>query len=264
MADPTIIGWKQYERIGRGYGEQRRADPRLARAIIEALGDAGSVVNVGAGTGSYEPAARGTVAVEPAALMIAQRPPNAAPCVRGYAERLPFGDGTFDAGLAVLTIHHWSDWHAGLRELVRVVRKRVVLSTWDPDCGGFWLMKDYLPSMLELDRRRFPTLGALRAELGDVQVRTVPIPHDCTDGFLGAYWRRPTSFLDPAIRRGISSFSPDYLDAGLARLAADLESGAWARKHGHLLEQTQLDIGYRLVVATIGGSRAPALPPGAR
>ena len=253
MADPTSIGWKQYERIGRGYGELRRADPRLERAIAEALGDAASVVNVGAGTGSYEPAGPGTVAVEPAVVMIAQRPPNAAPCVRGYAERLPFGDRTFDAGLAVLTIHHWSDWREGLRELVRVARKRVVLSTWDPECGGFWLMKDYLPSMLELDRRRFPSLAALSGELGDVQVRAVPIPHDCTDGFLGAYWRRPTAFLDPSIRRGISSFAPAELDAGLARLAGDLESGAWVRKHEYLLEQAELDIGYRLVVAGAGG-----------
>lgn len=253
MADPTSIGWKQYERIGRGYGEQRRADPRLERLIVEALGDAASVVNVGAGTGSYEPAARGTVAVEPAAVMIAQRPPSAAPCVRGYAERLPFGDGTFDAGLAVLTIHHWSDWRAGLRELVRVARKRVVLSTWDPEGEGFWLLKEYLPAMLELDRRRFPGLGALRRELGDIQVRAVPIPHDCVDGFLGAYWRRPAAFLDPVIRRGISSFSPEYLDAGLARLALDLESGAWARKYAGLLEQAELEIGYRLVVAEVGG-----------
>lgn len=253
MADATSIGWKQYERIGRGYGELRRADPRLERLIAEALGDAASVVNVGAGTGSYEPAARGTVAVEPALVMIAQRPPGAAPCVRGYAERLPFGDGAFDAGLAVLTIHHWSDWRAGLRELVRVARKRVVLSTWDPEGEAFWLFKEYLPAMLELDRRRFPSLGALRGELGNLQARAVPIPHDCVDGFLGAYWRRPAAFLDPAIRRGISSFSPEYLDAGLARLAVDLESGAWTRKHGELLEQAELDIGYRLVVAEVGG-----------
>jgi SAM-dependent methyltransferase len=253
LADPTSIGWKRYERIGRGYGELRRADPRLERLIAEALGDAASVVNVGAGTGSYEPAAPGTVAVEPAAVMIAQRPPSGAPCVRGYAERLPFGDGTFDAGLAVLTIHHWSDWRAGLRELVRVARKRVVLSTWDPEGDAFWLLREYLPVMLEHDRRRFPSLSALRGELGDCEIRAVPIPHDCTDGFLGAYWRRPAAFLDPAIRRGISSFSSEYLDAGLARLAVDLDSGAWARKYGHLLEQEELDIGYRLVSAQVGG-----------
>ncbi len=240
----------EYERIGAGYADRRRADPRLARVIAEALGDAGSVLNVGAGTGSYEHDARGTVAVEPAAAMIAQRAPSAAPCVRAFAEQLPFNDGAFDAGLAVLTIHHWSDWRAGLRELIRVARRRVVMFTWDPDSDGFWLVRDYLQAIVERDRRRFPALGVLREELGDVRVQTVPIPHDCTDGFLGAYWRRPAAYLDPAIRRGISSFAREDLDAGLARLAADLDNGAWARKHGDLLDKTELDIGYRLVVAT--------------
>ena len=242
-------GSNEYEQIGGGYAERRRADPRLARLIAEALGEAGSVVNVGAGTGSYEHAARGTVAVEPAAVMIAQRAPAAAPCVRAFGEQLPFHDATFDAGLAVLTIHHWSDWRAGLRELVRVTRRRVVISTWDPDCDGFWLVRDYMPVMLERDRRRFPGLGALREELGDIQVQPVLIPHDCTDGFLGAYWRRPAAYLDPTIRAGISSFARPDLDAGLARLGADLADGAWARKHGDLLERTEIDVGYRLVVA---------------
>ena len=207
------------------------------------------MLNVGAGTGSYEPSGRGTVAVEPAAVMIAQRAPAAAPCVRAFAEHLPFHDGTFDAGLAVLTIHHWSDWRAGLRELVRVTRRRVVISTWDPESDGFWLLQDYMRAMIERDRQRFPGLGALREELGDIQVQPVPIPHDCTDGFLGAYWRRPAAYLDPAIRSGISSFARPDFDAGLARLAVDLASGAWARKHGDLVERTELDVGYRLVVA---------------
>ena len=238
----------EYERIGLRYAERRQADPRLARAIAGALGGASRVVNVGAGAGSYEPAAPRTVAVEPAAAMIAQRPATAAPCVRGRAETLPFGDGAFDAGLAVLTIHHWSDWRAGLRELVRVTRKKVVLFTWDPDSDGFWL-RHYLPAMLVADRRRFPSLGALHEVLGDVQVQPVPIPHDCADGFLGAYWRRPEAYLDPSIRAGISSFSRDEFDAGLARLAADLDSGAWAREHGRALPMSELDIGYRLVVS---------------
>ena len=242
-------GRNEYERIGRGYAGRRRADPRLARVIAAGLGDAVSVVNVGAGSGSYEPDARGTIAVEPAAAMIAQRAATAAPCVRAFAEHLPFDDGTFDAGLAVLTIHHWSDWRAGLRELIRVTRRQVVLFTWDPDSEGFWLVRDYLPVMLERDRQRFPALGALQEELGDARVQSVPIPHDCTDGFLGAYWRRPAAYLDASIRRGMSSFARADLDAGLARLATDLADGSWARQHGALLEQTELDIGYRLVVA---------------
>jgi SAM-dependent methyltransferase len=242
----------EYERIGRGYNQRRRADPRLARAIGDALAGAGRLVNVGAGAGSYEPAGPGTVAVEPAAAMIAQRPVGAAPCVRGRAERLPFGDGAFDAALAVLTIHHWTDWRAGVRELRRVARERVVLFTWDPDCDGFWLLRDYLPEMLAEDRRRFPSLGALGEALGDARVQPVPIPRDCTDGFLGAYWGRPEAYLDPAIRRGISSFARDDFAGALARLAADLASGAWARAHDRLLRQTELDIGYRLVVASRG------------
>lgn len=239
----------EYDRIGGGYAERRRADPRLARAISQALDDARSVVNVGAGAGSYEPAGPSTVAVEPSATMIAQRPADAAPCVRAVAEALPFADRTFDAGLAVLTIHHWSDWRAGLAELARVVRRRLVLFTWDPDCDGFWLMRDYLPGMLAADRRRFQRLGALREALGDVRVERISIPHDCTDGFLGAYWRRPDAYLDPSVRRNISSFARDQFAAGMARLASDLESGAWARRNGHLLGQAELDIGCRLVVA---------------
>jgi SAM-dependent methyltransferase len=242
----------EYERIGRGYNERRRADPRLARAIADALAGAGRVVNVGAGAGSYEPMGRGAVAVEPAAAMIAQRPAGAAPCVRGRAERLPFGDAAFDAALAVLTIHHWSDWRAGVRELRRVAREKIVLFTWDPDSDGFWLLRDYLPEMLAEDRLRFPSVGALREELGDARVHPVPIPHDCSDGFLGAYWRRPKAYLDPAIRRGISSFARDDFAGALARLAADLASGAWARAHDRLLQQSELDIGYRLVVAARG------------
>jgi len=238
----------EYERIGLQYAARRRADPRLGRAIADALGGARRIVNVGAGAGSYEPVGPRVVAVEPAAAMIAQRPPGAAPCVRGNAERLPFADGAFEAGLAILTIHHWSDWRAGLRELARVARDRVVVLTWDPAGDGFWLA-DYMPAMLAADRRRFPELGALREVLGDIRVQPLPIPHDCTDGFLGAYWRRPEAYLDPAVRRGISSFARDEFAPELARLAADLASGAWARKHEHLLARAELDIGYRLVVA---------------
>ena len=243
----------EYERIGSGYAQRRRADPRLARTIADALDGAGSVLNVGAGTGSYEPAGSGTVAVEPAATMIVQRPAGAAPCVRACAEALPFGDGAFDAVLAALTIHHWSDWRAGLGELARVGRRRAVLFTWDPECDGFWLSRDYLPEMLAADRRRFPRLDDLREALGDVRVQRVLIPHDCTDGFLGAYWRRPDAFLDASIRQSISSFALEEFATGVARLAADLESGVWARRYSHLLRTAELDIGYRLVVADLGG-----------
>jgi len=241
----------EYERIGDGYAGRRRADPRLARTIADALDGASSVVNVGAGTGSYEPARPGTVAVEPAVAMIAQRAVASAPCVRAYAEALPFGDRAFDAGLAVLTMHHWTDWRAGLRELARVARSRVVLFTWDPECEGFWLSRDYLPDMLAADRRRFPPMGALREALGNARVQRVPIPHDCTDGFLGAYWRRPAAYLDPSIRESMSSFRREGFADGLARLAADLENGVWMRRYGQLLQQTALDTGMCLVVADV-------------
>ena len=244
----------EYERIGAGYARHRRADPRLMRAIVDALDGNRNVVNVGAGAGSYEPPELATVAVEPAATMIAQRPPGSAPCLRARAEALPIGDQTFDAGLAVLTVHHWSDWRAGLRELARVVRRKVVLFTWDPGSEGFWL-RDYLPEMLAADRRRFPSLADLRTVLGDVGVQRVPIPHDCTDGFLGAYWRRPEAYLDPSIRHSISSLAREEFTAAVARLAADVKSGAWARACGHLLEAPELDIGYCLVIANVGRRR---------
>ena len=247
----------EYERIGVGYAGRRRADRRLARAIADALDGATSVLNVGAGAGSYEPPGPATVAVEPAATMIAQRPPGTAPCMRARAEALPFGDRTFDGTLAVLTIHHWSDWQAGLRELARVARRKVVLFTWDPDSDGFWL-RDYLPEMLAADRRRFPRLDDLRAALGELRVQRVPIPHDCTDGFLGAYWRRPEAYLDPSIRQGISSLARDEFAAAIARLGADLSSGAWARAYGHVLETAELDIGYCLVSAQVRPRQAEA------
>jgi SAM-dependent methyltransferase len=251
---------QDYDRIGRGYAKNRRPDPRLAQVIEAALAGADSLVNVGAGAGGYEPARRRVVAVDPALTMIRQRAAGAAPAVRGRAERLPFSDGAFDAAMAVLTIHHWSDWRSGLRELARVARTRVVLFTWDPDCAGFWLGQDYLPDLEASDRRRFPTLDELKTIMGEIQVSPVPIPHDCSDGFLGAYWRRPAAYLDPAVRRGISSLAREPPPAGLHRLAADLDSGAWERKHGHLLAAEELDLGYRLVVSGADARRVQVGP----
>jgi SAM-dependent methyltransferase len=237
-----------YDRIGRGYAERRRPDPRIGRFVVDGLGDARSVVNVGAGTGSYEPRDRRVVAVEPSGVMLAQRPADAAPAVRACAEGLPFRRASFDAALGVLTIHHWTDWRAGLAELRRVAR-RIVLLTWDPESDGLWLMRDYLPELLARDRRTFPSMAELRGALGAIDVGPVPIPHDCSDGFLGAYWRRPAAYLDPGVRAAISTFADGSADARLVRLANDLESGAWARRHGALRELAELDLGYRLVVA---------------
>jgi SAM-dependent methyltransferase len=190
------------------------------------------------------------VAVEPALTMIRQRPPGAAPVVRGHAEGLPFGAGAFAAGLAVLTLHHWSDWRAGVRELLRVVRRRVVIFTWDPAGGdGFWL-RDYFPRVAADDRARFPAPAEIAAVAGagwTANAAPFPVPHDCSDGFLGAYWRRPEAYLDPAVRAAISSLAPGGADQGLRHLAADLSSGEWQRRHGQVLPLNELDVGYRLV-----------------
>jgi SAM-dependent methyltransferase len=236
-----------YDRIGAGYGGKRRADPRIAKRIGDALGPAVTLVNVGAGTGSYEPTDRVVIAVEPAMTMIHQRSKDAGPVVRGYAEKLPFRHGTFDAALAILTIHHWKDWRAGLRELARVARERVVLFTWDPRAEGFWL-RDYLPEIFEKDRQRFPDPQAMCGLLGGAEVHSVPIPHDCTDGFMGAYWRRPWAYLEPNVRAAISSFATDSAPSGLARLAQDLDTGDWHRKYESILQQEELDLGYRIII----------------
>jgi SAM-dependent methyltransferase len=237
-----------YDRIGRGYGAYRRPDARVAAAIAAALGHALTVVNVGAGAGSYEPAVFRVVAVEPAAAMIAQRPAGAAPAVQASATDLPFRDAGFDAALAVLTVHHWPDRARGLAELARVA-VRVVLLTWDPATPYFWLTDEYFPEIWTLDRPIFPSVDELRRQLGPVEVRPVPVPHDCTDGFLGAYWRRPEAYLDPGVRGAISTFTK-LTDAGpgLARLRRDLADGAWRRRHADLLDRQELDLGYRLVI----------------
>jgi len=245
----------RYEGVGAIYGRTRRPDPRIAQWIRAGLGDAGTVVNVGAGPGSYEPDDIDVTAVEPAAAMIAARPATAAPCVRAAAESLPFADASFDAAMAVLTMQHWADLAAGLAELRRVARRRVVLFTWIPEIDDdLWLTRDYLPAIRERDRLIFPTLQAILAGLGPCSaiVETVPVPHDCLDGFLGAFWRRPEAYLDPVVQAGISSFvelDDSLLDAGLDRLAADLASGAWRRRYARLLELDQMDLAYRLVTA---------------
>jgi SAM-dependent methyltransferase len=231
-----------FEQLGVDYTRKRQPDPRIAAALLRALGDADSVVNVGAGAGAYEPRDRRVIAVEPARTMIRQRPPGSAPVVRAVAGALPFADRAFAAALAVLTIHHWPDVTAGLAECRRVARDRVVILTWDPDAPPFWL-HDYVPALWAHDRAIFPPLGALGARA----VAPVPIPHDCVDGFLGAYWRRPEAYLDPAVRFAMSTFSRIDAAAGIARLARDLADGTWAARHGDLLALTELDVGYRVI-----------------
>jgi SAM-dependent methyltransferase len=246
-----------YDSIGRNYAEFRRPDQRIASAIDAALGDAVSVVNIGAGTGSYEPPRRTVIAVEPSEVMIRQRPAEAAPCLRGSAEALPLETASVDAAMAVLTIHHWTDLERGFNEMARVARKRAVLLTWIPDAAPFWLTKDYFPEIAAHDREIFPSAAVLSAMLermiGPVHMAPVSIPHDCTDGFLYAYWRRPESYLNAEMRSAISSFARIDAEAGLARLRADLSSGRWAERNRDLLALDTLDLGYRIVCCEIGG-----------
>lgn len=239
-----------YDTIGIDYAHLRKPDPRIAAWIEAALGDARTVLNVGAGAGSYEPAGRQVTALEPSAEMIRQRPPGAAPVVQGSAEALPFPDQSYDAVMAVLTVHHWNDQRQGLTELRRVSRGPVVILTYDPAFRGFWLADDYLPALTALDDAAMPPLSLYGEVLGPLEIVPVPIPHDCTDGFLCAYWRRPAAYLDPRVRAAMSSFHliGDVSEA-IARLERDLASGAWEASHGHLLALDELDLGYRLVVA---------------
>jgi len=238
----------RYDRIGVGYDDFRRPDRRIARAVSDALGDARRIVNVGAGTGSYEPTDRTVIAVEPSGEMIRQRRAEAAPVVRATSIRLPFGDGAFDAALTVLSVHHWSDRRAGLLEMRRVARTVVVL-TWDPGHPGFWLTQEYFPDLIDIDRKIFPSMAEFADVLGPVTATPVMIPRDCSDGFLGAYWARPRFYLDDRARRAISSFSRIAEAAPrIAALAADLESGRWALRHPQLDAMDEIDLGYRLVV----------------
>jgi SAM-dependent methyltransferase len=205
-----------YDTIGEGYAGRRQPDPRIAAAIVAALADARSVINVGAGAGSYEPTDRTVLALEPSDVMIRQRPLGAAPCVRASAEALPVEDGAFDAAMAVLTIHHWSDWRRGLREL--------------------------------LDSKIMPPLDALAEELGAFKATPLLVPHDCKDGFLGAYWRRPEIYLDAAARQSMSSFAKIDASRGLSQLARDLDAGVWRERNADIITLDALDLGYRLLL----------------
>jgi SAM-dependent methyltransferase len=255
MADGRAVpaGDFDYEAHGGGYAVRRRPDPRIAALVHEALGAARTVVNVGAGAGSYEPEDRHVVAVEPAARMRAQRPRALAPAVDAAAERLPFDDGSFDAAMAMITIHQWSDLDAGLRELRRVARGPVVVLTFDGEAlQDFWL-NAYAPEVIALERRRFPAIERVVEVLGGTaEVRHVPIPRDCVDGFGEAFYARPEAFLDPDVRDAQSGWV--LIDAAAvaratARLADDLASGEWDRRYGALREQPAYDGAVRLIVA---------------
>jgi hypothetical protein len=243
----------KYDRIGVTYTRTRTPDPRIDAQIRGALGDARRIVNVGAGAGSYEPRDLDVVAVEPSSTMIAQRPATSAPVVRGVAEALPFASATFDAALAVLTIHHWRVMATGLAEMQRVARRQVFLTFEPAFVDRAWLVVDYFPELTATDAND-ASPDAIANVLDVVDVRPVPVPADCRDGFAGCYWNRPEAYLDPVVLDGISSFAqmpPEERARGVERLRADLQSGTWDRKYGHLRALDELDIGYRLVVAQV-------------
>jgi SAM-dependent methyltransferase len=244
----------EYDQIGATYASTRRPDPHIERQIEEALGDARSVVNVGAGLGAYEPRARDVVAVEPSLVMLAQRATDAARCVQARAEALPFPDDSFDAALAVLTMHHWSDWRAGVAELRRVARERIVVLTFDPAyISEYWLVRDYLPQIAVQDEARFPPLPVVAEALGGAEVLPVPIAHDCQDGFLCAWWRRPLAYLEEGVRANVSSLAtldPAVLAEALGHLERDVADGSWAERNAALLAHDDADFGYRLLVSS--------------
>ena len=241
-----------YDTIGATYTRTRRTDPRIAERIWAALGDARTVLNVGAGTGSYEPPDRDVLALEPSALMRSQRGPDAAPCVAGTAESLPFDDQSFDAAMAVCTVHHWQDPIAGLREMRRVARRVVVFLFDTSDPGQFWLTRDYLPEFAAL--RSCIVLASPSELAGAIDARTepVPIPWDCSDGFFEAHWRRPEAYLDEDVRRGVSVWTelgPDVERRVVHSLRDDLASGRWAERNHDLVGLDAAELGARLLIA---------------
>ena len=239
-----------YDSIGATYTVTRRTEPRIAAQLWAALGDARTVLNVGAGTGSYEPPDRDVTAVEPSALMRAQRPPGAAPCVNAAAESLPFEDQSFDAAMAVSTVHHWPGPIAGLREMRRVARRVVVFTKDFGDPDRFWLSRDYLPEYFDLQAGR-PSLTELARAIG-ARAEPVLIPWDCADGFYEAYWRRPEAYLDEHVRRGISIWArvgPDAEQRAVRSLRDDLASGRWAERNRDLIDLDAAELGLRLLVA---------------
>jgi len=241
-----------YERHGRTYARHRRPDPRIAARIHAALGDARTVLNVGAGAGSYEPADRWVLAVEPSATMRAQRPPGAAPAIAAYAEALPLDDGAVDAAMACVTIHHWDPPTAGLAELRRVARGPVVVFTFELEHLPAW-QQEYLAEGIAKELPRYPAIADVAAVLGGrTRVEHIPTPGDCEDGFFEAFWRRPEALLDPAVRGAQSVWAlldPGVEERVVQRLEAALDSGAWDAEHGHLREQDSLDGALRLVIS---------------
>lgn len=243
----------RYDRIGRGYARTRREDPRFARRIQEALGKSRTIVNVGAGAGSYEPRDRYVIAIEPSDVMASQRPPDLPPAIRASARAIPLRDQSVDGAIAILTLHHWDrERQTGVRELRRVARGPIVILTYDPEISGqMWLMADYLPEVAALDHQSFPQVDTVARWLGGTtRVETIEIPRDTPDWMLGSFWAHPERVLDSAAREATSGFARmprAVVDRVTEAVRRDLESGAWDRRYGHLRDLESFDAGLRLV-----------------
>lgn len=239
-----------YDSIGSNYAKLRKPDQRIAAAIEHKLNDAKTILNIGAGTGSYEPTNREVTALEPSSVMIAQRSIRAASVIQANAENLPFSDKSFDISLAILSIHHWKDQIKGLCEMKRVSRRQL-LFTWNPLHPGFWLTQIYFPEILAIDKSIFPKFSLIERILGPLVIEHGPIPADCTDGFGSAYWNRPEAYLSHEVRSAMSSFNKiTQLKEGIAKLKQDIECGEWDRKYGHLRQRNELDVGFAILTST--------------
>jgi len=248
-----LAGDVDYGVHGKGYARQRRTDPRIAAFVHRALGSARTVLNVGAGTGSYEPEDRYVLAIEPSAAMRAQRPQHLTPAIRGIAEELPLDERSVDASMALITVHQWKNCEKGLNEMRRVTRGQIIILTFDGDAlDRFWLA-DYAPQMIAVESRRFPKIDKICKILGgNTEVQTIPIPIDCIDGFNEAFYARPEQFLDPAVRRSQSAWS--FVDEKMQEkfvktLRDDLESGAWDQRYGPWRTKPSYDGSLRLIVS---------------
>ena len=254
MQDEQVGRGYDYDSHGHTYATHRQTDPHIAEVIRNALSDANTVLNVGAGTGSYEPEDRYVVAVEPSRVMRSQRIERGrAPAIDARAEALPFDDDAFEAATAFITLHHWTDQRRGIKELRRVARGPVLIMTFDPDCDGDFWLDEYFPEMLRRERRRYPSLEWIAETVGD-RVRVIPItiPFFCRDGFLEAFYGRPEAFLDPTIRRDQSAWAlvtEQMVKAGVERLREDLESGGWDRRYGFYRSMPFFEGALRLVVS---------------
>ena len=244
-----------YDKIGTNYSSNRRTDSRIAKQIHRHLKHAKRILNIGAGTGSYEPNHIELVALEPSSKMIAQRKQDAHPTVQAFAEKLPFEDNSFTHAMAILSMHHWEDKKLAFHEINRVVSQRFVVLTWNPDAPPFWLTRDYFPEFHLTDQVIFPSVNELGNYFEKVEVSPLLIPDDCEDGFMAAYWKRPEAYLIEEIRQSISAFSKiEDPSRGLKQLGKDIASGKWEEKNQVILKEKKLDAGYVIINATVKNS----------